>query len=170
MRKLFQLNRVNKKDKVSISDTLMITSTIGSPETQKMNDNFDYNRYFFNNMNNNVVEATIIQNLNQLTDTELKELAVVTLREVFEFIRAFSAPGIIANKLKYFAEYKNAILWHLSDAVHNIPSHLEYPSKLISYLTEYFVFIENFEQLIKIRDINCHSEIRKTKVKNKIEI
>lgn len=103
----------------------------------------DYMKYFFDGTRKTEDLYIIIKkNVQALPHDELRRLAKEVLSVSFNFLRFSSGINI-----EFFREMPNllslhlAVVWHLSDSVHNIPSHLDEPGELASYVSEFFQFL-----------------------------
>lgn len=108
----------------------------------------NYMNYFFKERNQDLLSEPIHNRLVSLSNEELVSLAVDVLSVTFNFLR-HTAEVFNPDSLSERERFYRAMIWHLSDAVHNLPTHLDvvYADNLIDYLTEYFVFVECLERL-----------------------
>lgn len=133
--------------------TSIIDNTFANDNYQELSrsKSSDYMNYFFKERNNKELSKPILNHLESLSYEELKKLAIDILSVTFGFLR-YSAEfrGSHTEQLDNVNFY-NAIIWHLSDATHNIPTHINEPPikgmGLTSYMTEFFVFVEVYERL-----------------------
>lgn len=136
-----------KKDKKNVTE-LSLTSAGPMVEEEYI----DYMDHFFKQANNLELSETINKNLKGMSNENLVILAKEILSVTFNFIRGCSTePEVDESYLIDMRErFYRAVMWHLSDAVHNIPSNLDIERahiNLIDYITEFFVFVECLEQL-----------------------
>lgn len=107
----------------------------------------DYMEYFFKETNEARELNIILQkNLNKLSNDELNELALNILSECLGFFRYSSEIKGMNSDLS-FMRFHSSVVWHLSDSIHNIPGHLNERLPLISYISEFFIFVEVFNKI-----------------------
>jgi hypothetical protein len=99
---------------------------------------FDYMQYFHDENNSNLEISKVIENnLKQYSEEELQKLAVEILSMSFGKLRGLASESMPPNN-----NLLQAIVWHLSDAVHNLPPRINtYDNRLPFHLSEFFVFI-----------------------------
>lgn len=136
-----------KKDTKSIAEQSL---TSAGPMFEE--EYIDYMDHFFRQTNNRELSETINKNLKSMSNENLVILAKEILSVTFNFIRGCSTEPEVedAYLIDIRERFYRAVMWHLSDAVHNIPSNLDVERAhihLIDYITQFFVFVECLERL-----------------------
>ncbi|MDQ0273486.1 hypothetical protein [Cytobacillus purgationiresistens] len=114
---------------------------------------YDYMQYFFHEINKYAnLHESIQMKLEDYSKKELKEMANQVLTISYCFIR-YSAEIKELQRVLSSLNFHFAVMWHLSDSLHNIPDSLNKDRThgdfgLAQYLSEFFVFnylLENME-------------------------
>ncbi|MEI2356259.1 hypothetical protein [Mesobacillus zeae] len=101
----------------------------------------DYMKYFFDESNRNCeLHQSICKKLDTYSLKELNKLATEVLSDSLGFLR-YSSEVKEPYRNPSFINFHFAVIWHLSDSIHNIPTSLDDHFKLTRYLSGFFVFI-----------------------------
>jgi hypothetical protein len=100
--------------------------------------NFDYMQYFRDKDNgSHQISEGVENNLKKYSEEDLQKLAVDILSMSFGKLR-----GLASEPMPPGNNLLQAIVWYLSDAVHNLPPRINnYNDSLPSHLSEFFVFV-----------------------------
>lgn len=116
--------------------------------------------------NESKLRLILISNLKKLSQEKLNELAIHILSDSHHFLRQSS--NFRFNEYQpELIHYHQSVVWHLADAIHNIPPNLS-KLNLIDYIVEYLELVEiinsfEFTKLINVPSdyynfINVHDE------------
>jgi hypothetical protein len=108
----------------------------------------NYMQYFFDETKKHYgLHQVVKKNLELLSKDKQRGIAIDILSLSFSFLRSCSQE-VNNEKLLNYINFYQSVIWHLSDAVHNLPTHLNESEFLLSgYLIEFFIFLYLLEKL-----------------------
>ena len=119
-----------------INPKAMITTILEENEDSSC---YDYMQHFHDlNRNSDLLLAKVVEsNLKQYSEEELEKLTVEILSFSFGKLRGLASEPMPPNNNLF-----QAIVWHLSDSVHNLPPRItKYDDSLPFHLSEFFMFV-----------------------------
>lgn len=134
---------------------------------KNINENaFDYMQYFFTTRNNSDLTTNFKKYVERLPFDHLSTISTEILSDTFGFLRHSAEFPKERDLSVEEARFYKAVVWHLTDATHNIHTHMnrENWTYLITYITDFYVFIHAYKNLhnrpsfLSIPEINLTSK------------